>query len=97
MNKKQQSKEMKKRIDKAQRLRNLIGVDLCACGPLNCLRCHGICREEHTDENGQVVCGEKYHVDPNIFNLKKRSRRPHKEKTEKQKQSRKQNRRREEE
>lgn len=67
-----QSKETKKRADKALRLYSMQGVDLCACGPVNVLKCEGECRAEHRNEHGQIECGAKYQVDPDIFNLKKR-------------------------
>jgi len=42
----------------------LIGVDFCACGPNNTIRCDGVCRKSHTNEDGEVVCFEKYKYSP---------------------------------
>lgn len=74
MKKEDQNKETKKRKEKADRLRSLIGIDLCACGPLNHLKCHNACRKAHKDQHGQVVCTAKYQIDPAIFNFKKQKR-----------------------
>lgn len=59
----------KKAIKRAARLRNLLGVDLCACGAMHTLKCEGVCRESHRDENGKVNCNELYHVDPRLVNI----------------------------
>jgi hypothetical protein len=42
----------------------LIGVDFCACGPLNTIRCDGACRKSHINNDGEVVCSEKYRYSP---------------------------------
>ena len=76
MKEKHDSKEGKRKKLKMERLRPLIGVDLCACGPINCLKCSGPCRESHKDQHGQVICFSKYQVDTSIFNVKRNKRRP---------------------
>lgn len=53
----------KRERKKIERSRLLLGVDLCACGCGNKLRCHGICREKHTKSStGNVECGEVYRI-----------------------------------
>lgn len=89
------NKEIRKKKIKAERLRPLLGIDLCACGPMNCFKCHGICRESHKDQHGQVICGAKYQVDSSIFKFKKQKRKNNKEKEDfgpKQNSDRRQNR-----
>jgi hypothetical protein len=46
----------------------LVGIDLCACGGGHQLRCHGECRQHHTNpKSGRVECGELYQInDSNI-------------------------------
>ncbi len=58
-------KNKKKREQKkTERLKRLLGVDLCACGCGDKLKCHGVCRKVHTNPNsGRVECGECYQVD----------------------------------
>lgn len=49
---------------KIQRLKFLVGIDLCACAGGHKLLCHGSCRKCHTDtKTGQVKCGELYTID----------------------------------
>lgn len=57
---------------KIERLKPLIGVDMCACAPMNVLKCYGVCRKKHTDERGRVACGELYQIDTSIFRTKKK-------------------------
>ncbi len=58
---------------KLERLKPLIGIDMCACAPMNALKCHGECRERHAyDDKGKVVCGELYQIDTSIFRVKKK-------------------------
>lgn len=65
------SKEKTKQL----RLQPLVGVDLCACGPLNHLKCAGICRKKHTNEHGEIVCGEKYRIEIKTKYPKKKRKR----------------------
>jgi hypothetical protein len=68
----------KREEKKTQRLRRLSGLDLCACGGGDRLRCKDKCREKHTSKTtGQVMCGELYHVEspPDKSGGKKRSKR----------------------
>lgn len=58
---------------KIQRLRPLVGVDMCACGPMNVLRCEGPCRIKHTEDTGRVVCSWLYQIDTSIFRTKKKT------------------------
>lgn len=59
----EKGKNKKKREEKkVERLKRLVGLDLCACGPGHKLQCHGICRELHT-KGGQVQCGEFYQIE----------------------------------
>ncbi len=63
MEEKSVRKKNKKELKKAQRLKVLIGVDLCACAGGHKLRCNGVCRESHRDERtGQIVCEELYNI-----------------------------------
>jgi hypothetical protein len=70
-----------KEIKREERLRRLLGVDLCACGGGHRLKCHGICRVAHTNSGtGRVECGEMYHIDYSVvksggFRRKNRSSR----------------------
>lgn len=61
----ERGKNKKKREQKKiERLKRLIGIDLCACGGSHKLKCKGICREKHTKSNtGLVECGELYRID----------------------------------
>jgi len=69
----------KKEEKKQERMSRLTGVDLCACGSGDRLRCHGICRENHTDKKtGQVRCEELYRVSVHS-NKKEDTRRPNKD------------------
>jgi len=55
-----QKKRKQKRID---RLKLLADVDLCSCGSGDKLKCHGICRENHTcPGTDRVECSELYQV-----------------------------------
>lgn len=57
-----QNKKKKER-KKIERLKRLLGIDLCACGG-NQLKCHGICRERHTNtKTGVVQCTALYQID----------------------------------
>ena len=63
MEEKTASKKNNKELKKAQRLKVLVGIDLCACGGGHKLRCHGVCRESHRDaRTGQIVCAELYNI-----------------------------------
>jgi|GEM_PF-3813626 len=54
----------KRKQKKIEQLKRLLGIDLCACGGGNQLRCHGKCREVHTNpKTGRVECGECYRID----------------------------------
>lgn len=56
-------KKDKKESKKAQRLKVLVGVDLCACSGGHKTQCKGSCRESHTDrKTGKVVCSELYQI-----------------------------------
>lgn len=53
-------KAEQKRID---RLKHLVGIDLCACGSANQLKCCGICRESHQNkQTGVVKCSSLYQI-----------------------------------
>lgn len=71
--KKDITRERKKKIAKANRLRPYLGVDMCACCPL--MECEGICRETHRNDAGEVVCLELYRIDPAIINLREKDKR----------------------
>ena len=48
---------------KKDRLRRLMGIDLCACGGGNKKRCEDVCRQHHiNDKTGRVECGECYQI-----------------------------------
>jgi hypothetical protein len=66
---------VKKEKNKQLRLQPLVGIDLCACGPLNHLKCSGKCRKKHTNEHGEVICGEKYKIEIRTKHTKKRKNR----------------------
>ncbi len=52
---------------KIERLKLLLGIDLCACGGGHRLRCHGPCRKCHTNsDTGNVECGEMYQIDHSV-------------------------------
>lgn len=59
-----------KQIKRAMKLKPLLGVDMCACGPTNQLKCEGVCRKMHTDKSGNVNCMELYHIDPKLTQVK---------------------------
>lgn len=49
---------------KIARLMRLLGIDLCACGGGQKLKCQGVCREHHTNpKTGKVECVALYQVD----------------------------------
>lgn len=73
------NKTKKKKLDKLMRLKVLLGVDLCACGPLYRLKCQGKCRKIHTTENGDIKCSELYRIDPSIFRINKKKGRQKKD------------------
>lgn len=53
-----------KELKKIERIKRLFGIDLCACGGSHKLRCHGSCREDHTNSGtGEVECSECYRID----------------------------------
>lgn len=57
----------KRERKKTERLKRLLGIDLCACGGGHQLQCCGICRESHIDSNtGKVECKEIYQIDCSI-------------------------------
>jgi len=53
---------MSKKENKAQRLRRLMGIDMCACGGMNTLRCEGVCRQRRLMPDGQVQCSAVYQI-----------------------------------
>ena len=66
----------KKEQKKIERLKRLLGIDLCACGGGHQLRCQGVCKESHTNpKTEKVECGELYQIDYSIVKQGK-SRRP---------------------
>ena len=70
------TKQKKKKLDKAERLKILLNVDLCACGTLHGLKCEGVCRQSHTNSNGVVECPALYTVDTSLvkINTKKKKK-----------------------
>jgi len=70
--KKSITKERKKKIAKANKLRPFLGVDMCACCTL--MKCEGICRETHRNAAGEVVCFELYQIDPALIILKEKDK-----------------------
>lgn len=53
-------KRKQKRID---RLLRLAGIEFCACGGGDQLKCENVCREAHTNpKTGIVECGELYTI-----------------------------------
>jgi len=64
-NRKPTNKKDNKEAKRIARLRILIGIDLCACGPHLSMKCIGQCRDNHFDsKTGQVRCTECYRLDP---------------------------------
>jgi len=56
----------KREQKKVDRLKRLLGIDLCACGGGHKAKCEGVCREAHTNSGGQVECGEHYRIDQSV-------------------------------
>lgn len=54
----------KRECKKLNRLKILVGIDLCACGGGHRLKCSGVCRECHTNsKSGQVECLAMYRIE----------------------------------
>lgn len=54
----------KREQKKIERLQRFFGIDLCACGGGNQIKCHGVCRESHTNsKTGKIECEEMYYTD----------------------------------
>jgi len=53
---------MTKSEKRNERLRNLVGIDLCACGGGHKVKCDGICRQNHIKNNEGVKCPAVYQV-----------------------------------
>lgn len=70
--KKGMTKERKKKIANANRLRPYLDVDMCACCPL--MECEGICRETHRNDAGEVICYELYQIDRSLIILKEKDK-----------------------
>lgn len=69
VNEKNRNKK-KREQKKIERLKRLLGIDLCACGSGNQFQCCGICREAHTNhKTGRVECGECYQIDHSVVEL----------------------------
>lgn len=66
------TKERKKKIAKANKLRPFLDVDMCACCSL--MKCEGVCREAHRNDAGEVICFELYLIDPALINLKEKNK-----------------------
>jgi len=66
----------KREQKKFEKLRRLLGIDLCACGGGNQSKCRGLCREARINsKTGLVECIACYQIDPSV--VKQRvSRRP---------------------
>ena len=57
----------KKKQKKIERLKLLSGIDLCACGGGHRLRCHGVCKEAHTNsKTREIECSECYQIECNV-------------------------------
>jgi hypothetical protein len=70
------SNKRKREQKKIERIKILIGTDLCACGGGNKLRCEGSCRKCHINSStGQVECGAMYQIDSSVIK-QSGSRRP---------------------
>lgn len=53
----------KREYKKIDRLKRLLGFDLCCCGGGHKLKCSDVCRERHTNpKSGLVECGEMYQI-----------------------------------
>jgi len=67
----------KKENKRLERLRKLIGIDLCACAGGHQRKCSGICRKQHIDQKtGHVKCVACYRIEKSDLNLgKKRQKR----------------------
>lgn len=69
---KTQSNKTKKRVN---RLKRLLGVDLCACSGGHVLKCEGVCRNRHFNpETRKIECGECYNIDTNVVKDDKQRR-----------------------
>ena len=54
----------KREQKKIERLKRLLGIDLCACGGGHQLKCQGACKEAHTNpKTGRTECDERYQID----------------------------------
>ncbi len=54
----------KREKKKSERIIRLLDVEFCACGTFNKSRCHGLCKNLHTNsKTGEVECGEMYQID----------------------------------
>lgn len=54
----------KREKKKIERLKRLLGIDLCACGGGHQLRCEGPCKERHTNSgDGNTQCEAMYQID----------------------------------
>ena len=71
--KKGMTRERKKKIAQARKLRPFLNVDMCACCPL--MRCEGPCREARRNDAGVVKCFELYQIDPALIILKEKDKR----------------------
>jgi len=57
----------KREQKKIERLKILLGIDLCACGGGHQLKCQGACKETHTNpKTGRTECGECYQIDRSV-------------------------------
>lgn len=52
----------KREQKKIERLKRLLGIDLCSCGPADQLRCQGVCRKAHMNFN-KIECKEVYQIE----------------------------------
>lgn len=57
-----------------ERLKKFFDIDLCSCGNGDKLKCHGICRQNHTNQKtGIVKCEELYQI--NNYDIQKINKR----------------------
>lgn len=62
-NERQINRKAIKEAKRIARLLPLVGVDLCACGPIHLMKCSGKCRDAHFDnKTHQIQCGECYRL-----------------------------------